>query len=151
MTAKRLTYLLLTPLLFSCNDGSMRYQQVNGTWRGDCENGSGHIILQPNTTDAFIEVNSNQIVIKASVDTNLLRSQRQLTLKLVGTEDLGRGGMMLDWKHFSHSKPIATITLSNDKEATLQWLGFYNDSTNNYEWAAEADLLAYPTLYRCGE
>lgn len=118
-------------------------------WRGGCNMASGHIVLHPNTLNATIEVNSNQIVINAVIDTALLSTKNQLILTLKEPEGLGSGGMMLDWQHFSHNRPIAALTFTSTKEVKLEWYGFYNDSTKQYEWVKEPDLLSYPMLKKC--
>lgn len=148
---QRLLYILLVIAITSCDNKHVPYNNLLGIWRGDCNISSGHIVLHPNTRNVTIEVNSNQIVINAVIDTALLSSKNQIILTLKEPEDLGRGGMMLDWQHFSHNRPIAALSFTNTNEAKLEWYGFYNDSTKQYEWVEEPDLLSYPVLKKCKE
>ncbi len=117
-----------------------------GRWSTDCENTRG--INIPNTNNIAIEVNNNQIYINATSTPK----GKTLTIYLHETEDLGRGGMMLDWQNFSKSNPIAHLDLSSKYSAQLTWNGFFNKVKNKYEWTHEPDLIKKQnpaTLAKC--
>lgn len=119
-----------------------------GRWSHDCENAKGITIT--NIKNISIEVNNNQIYINAFGT----RKGRTLTIFLNEPEDLGRGGMMLDWPNFSKEKPIAGLDLKSDRSANLTWNGFFNEEKNNYEWIDEPDFAEKKNpiiLKKCSE
>jgi hypothetical protein len=108
--------------------------QFTGRWSPNCER-IGGLDIQ-NTDRITIDVNSNQIYILSRGTFH----EDTLTLYLNHPEDLGRGGMMLDWNSFSKNEPIALIKLISKDTARIIWRGFYNKKTKVREWTAEPDF-----------
>lgn len=105
-----------------------------GRWSHDCDSAKGVTIS--NEKNILIEVNHNQIYISA-----LSRHEGStLTIFLNEPEDLGRGGMMLDWPNFSKEKSIASLNLEPSDSATFTWSGFFNKEKQRYEWINEPDF-----------
>lgn len=106
-----------------------------GRWSPNCEKISGINIYDHKKI--IIEVNSNQIYI---LSTGAI-SDDTLTITLKSPEDLGRGGMMLEWDEFSKKIPIAKMKLISEDKSKVEWLGFYNDRLKNRTWISEPDFL----------
>jgi hypothetical protein len=119
------------------NNDSNSWASVDlaGRWSPDCERISG--INIHDYKKIIIEINSNQIYILATgtITGNIL------AIALEAPEDLGRGGMMLEWDNFSKTIPIAKMELISESTSTVEWLGFYNDRLKSRAWLNEPDFL----------
>lgn len=108
---------------------------IVGRWSPDCGKINGINIHDHNRI--IIEVNSNQIYILSAGTI----SDDTLTITLKSPEDLGRGGMMLEWDEFSKKIPIAKMKFISEGKSTVEWLGFYNDRLKNRTWLNEPDFI----------
>src|SRR5262245_5221257 len=79
---------------------------IAGRWSPDCDRIMGMAIDRDQ--HASVEINSNQIYIRARIQ-RVSVSPTGYALILEGPDDLGRGGMLLDWTSFSSVRPIARI------------------------------------------
>jgi hypothetical protein len=112
-----------------------KFEDTVGRWSPNCAEINGiNIYDQKKIT---IEVNSNQIYIHSTGTI----SDDTLTITLKSPEDLGRGGMMLEWDNFSNEKPIAKIKFISEDKSKVEWLGFYNERLKNRTWVSEPDFL----------
>ena len=146
---KAVTLLLSYTLAASCTvastntiDGSSNSrtpEEIIGRWSPDCEKISGINIHSPQKI--IIEINANQIYVLAAG----VVSGDILSISLESPEDLGRGGMMLEWNNFSRTTPIAKMKLISDSTSTVEWLGFYNERLGARVWISEPDFLAAET------
>lgn len=117
---------------------------IAGRWSPDCEVYGG--VTVNNENSAFIEVNSNQIYIRAKVKED----QGFWSFILVDPEELGRGGMQLAWPDYSRSHVIARFSMRGNASGELNWFGFLNERTGDMEWTDEPDfLLGSGRLVRC--
>jgi len=107
-----------------------------GRWSPDCESIGGFNILEESRI--IIEVNSNQIYILSRG----VFHEKTSALFLSRPEDLGRGGMMLNWDLFSKREPIAQLRLLSERTAFVEWLGFYSEASKTKEWVEEPDFVA---------
>ena len=111
-------------------------KSTNGTWQVNCDEGSGSLNI--NDEDVFIEVNSNQIYIDA-----LIKKQNDsiYNLYLKSPNDLGAGGMRLNWDGFSKDSIIASFNY-NQKSNSLKfdWYGFYDISIQKRIWKEDSDF-----------
>jgi hypothetical protein len=137
------------------NESSEISSNFWGKWRADCERSGSITINKYNPIK--IEVNSNQIFIKAIAKIDEAEPMRMLVY-FQETADLGRGGMNLSWSNFSTNKPIATLQFLPSQKDKLHfiWFGFYNEATKQYEWKTQADwnnndVPFNNTLLRCFE
>lgn len=105
-----------------------------GRWSPNCEKFAGFNIHGIN--DIVVEVNANQIYI---ISHGTLHDNA-LDMYLDNPADLGRGGMMLSWDFYSRNKVIATMRLSSEESAVVEWFGFYNKSSRSREWVSEPDF-----------
>lgn len=118
------------------NTKQITFEDFIGFWRPNCEFGAGFIHIK-NRHQIDIEVNLNQIYISSIAQFD--PKNDALTLFLKQPEDLGIGGLNLTWNVFSTDKPIAKMTLHNDMQ--LEWLGFFNNENEEYQWIEEADII----------
>ena len=73
------------------------------------------------------EVNSNQIYIKARAKYRFYSpSITIMEIFLVEPDDLGLGGMKLNWNGFSGTHKIAEIRAFKNQSVEFQWFGFYD-------------------------
>lgn len=113
---------------------------IVGTWMTSCEGGAGHISISSLSKEATIEVNPNQIVIGASIDTSDLHD-RVIRFRLTSPGDLGAGGANLNWNHFSKDSVIAKLEIVDSVHANLTWYGFYDKKLNKYIWKHDFSML----------
>lgn len=106
------------------------------TWKTSCEISNFSIEFESDNK-AKIEVNSNQIYLTAKV----VEEKNKISFFLISPNDLGRGGMMLDWKNFSKNTPIMSMRKINNNVSNIEWFGFYNLKRNQYEWKEDSDLV----------
>lgn len=138
--AKKAKAVLLLAFLISSSAISEEntYQEqknITGRWSPDCEKTTG--IYIESTKEILIEVNSNQIYISAHAELN----NKNFTIYLTNPNELGRGGLMLDWENFSRESPIAKLAPLSEKSARFSWFGFYNTETKSYEWKEEPSFM----------
>lgn len=121
--------------------------QFIGRWSPNCERFGGINIQSKN--NIIIEVNANQIYITS----HGAPLNSTLDIFLDHPDDLGRGGMMLNWNLFSKNTPIAKFTLVSSESAEVEWFGFYNVSSKSREWVNESDLAGPDSLIfsKCSE
>lgn len=121
--------------------------QIIGRWSPNCDRFGGITIHSPKKIT--IEVNTDQIYILSHGHIN----NNTLDIFLDHPEDLGRGGMMLNWELFSKSTPITRFTLVSADSAAIEWLGFYNESSKSREWVNDPDFAGPDKLIfsRCNE
>lgn len=120
-----------------------------GVWGTTCNDDGFYIEI--NNKPSLLIVNDNQIVINMhskEVDNN------NYYIFFDSVADLGRGGMNLDWKHVSPTKPVAELSIIN-QNGNLQWKGFYDDMKMKYFWIKDPDFVqSYAengviTLHKC--
>lgn len=118
-------------------------KDIPGTWVRSCDGGSGHVSIPEDAVggEVVIEVNSNQIVIGAKMDTTEFAKTKTMSFRLTEPVDLGRGGASLDWKHFSKDSVIAKLRITGKKKGQLEWIGFYNKKTKAYFWTHNMGML----------
>lgn len=121
--------------------------QLIGRWSPNCERFGG--IKIHHKKKIIIEVNANQIYILSHGNTQ----NNTLDIFLDHPEDLGRGGMILQWNLFSKRIPIAKLTLNSAESAAVEWLGFYNETSRSREWINEPDFVGPDNLIfsKCNE
>lgn len=141
----------------SCSIASTRDSNINsslweladilGRWSPNCEKIGGINIQDQNKIT--IEVNSNQIHILSTGTIN----NDTLIITLNSPEDLGRGGMMLEWDDFSKETPIAKMKLISERKSKVEWLGFYNNKLQTSVWLNEPDFLETESdiFYKCND
>ncbi|WP_028889964.1 hypothetical protein [Tenacibaculum ovolyticum] len=94
---------------------------INGDWKINCESIGA---LKIREKEVFIEVNSNQIYIDATLEK---KNDSIYNIYLNKPKDLGRGGVNLDWGYFSKDSIISRINCNKKSEFIIfNWLGFYN-------------------------
>lgn len=142
----------ILPILFACtthatptttthskentpSDINLGTEAFLGRWSINCENAKGIIVTEMG--NILMEVNNNQIYITALGH----KKEKILTIFLDEPEDLGRGGMMLDWQNFSKENPIADLKLETKNSAQLTWYGFFNKIQKAHEWADKPDFV----------
>lgn len=106
-----------------------------GRWSPDCENIGG--ITISNEKDIRMEVNRNQIYILS----HGIIEKEEMKIFLDGPDDLGKGGMMLDWDNFSRTHKLIEFSLLSNDSANIEWLGFYNFQSKSREWRVEPDFM----------
>ena len=107
---------------------------INGDWKINCESIGA---LKIREKEVFIEVNSNQIYIDATLEK---KNDSIYNIYLNKPKDLGRGGANLDWGYFSKDSIIARINCNKKSEFIIfNWLGFYNVETGKREWVEDSD------------
>lgn len=113
----------------------------SGIWQRECQGEAGHINILKNIDTAIIEVNSNQIIVLASVEVKRGGNSVSLLFRLIDPYELGPGGMNLEWSAYSRDSTIAKMKLIDNSSAKIVWLGFYNTDKNKREWVDGFDLL----------
>ncbi|MFB9057526.1 hypothetical protein ACFFU9_12320 [Mariniflexile ostreae] len=125
---------------------------LNDQWKVRCE-GLGKIQIKDK--EVFIEVNSNQIYIDATLGKV---NDSIYNIYLNKPNDLGAGGMRLDWGSFSKDSLIGKINYNIESDImNFNWLGFYNTETHQRDWVENSDFqlqseqLKDIKLIRCDE
>lgn len=118
-----------------------------GRWSPNCEKVGGINIHSKD--HIIIEVNSNQIYILSRGEFY----ENTLTLFLTQPEDLGRGGMMLNWDEFSKIESIANMELVSEDSTLVEWLGFYSETSKSRVWVYEPDFAESGTqeFHKCND
>ncbi|RZF28431.1 hypothetical protein EVC45_17830 [Paraburkholderia sp. UYCP14C] len=111
--------------------------KLEGRWSPDCDNLEG--IKIDGHLKAKITVNSNQIVINSFLKEGD-KKDGLVGVYLESPLDLGRGGMNLDWDHFSRDHRIAAIKIENESDVIFNWNGFYVGKAKKYQWVSEPDF-----------
>ncbi len=135
-----LFFIVLTVLLYSFSNKSLE-ENLKGKWKITCDNSSGfvHIVDDENI---IIEVNSNQIYIKARAKYRFYSTYITIVeIFLVEPDDLGLGGMKLNWNDFSGAHKIAEIRVFQNQSVELQWFGFYDKEKKIYVWEKEMEFI----------
>lgn len=124
---------------------------INGTWRVNCDDGSGSLKIADDKV--FLEVNSNQIYIDARIKK---QNDDTYLLYLKSPRDLGAGGMRLNWDHFSEDSLLAKLRYSNNANSLkFNWHGFYDTMEKKRVWQNDSDFqissdqLKDITLIKC--
>jgi hypothetical protein len=132
---------------FNINSNLWELADILGRWSPNCEKIGGINIQDQNKIT--IEVNSNQIYILSTGTIN----NDTLIMTLNSPEDLGRGGMMLEWDNFSKETPIAKMELISERKSKVEWLGFYNNKLKTSVWLSEPDFLETESdiFYKCND
>ena len=94
-------------------------------------------------------MNSNQIYI---LSTGSIKNDT-LIITLNSPEDLGRGGVMLEWNNLSKETPIAKMKIISERKSKVEWLGFYNNKLKTSVWLNEPDFLSTESdiFYKCDD
>jgi len=100
-----------------------KLEKYYGIWKTSCENGFAYLTIKKDTS--FFAVMSNQIYIKVSLKKDTKKTN-SYNIILIQPDDLGAGGILLDWSNFSRSIPIGYIFFLPSNMAEFKWLGFYN-------------------------
>ena len=140
MIFKRILVAFLILISFNLN--------ANELWAVNCGAGKGYIKFNHVQTEMI--VNSNQI----SISVNVVKHDNKISFLLNGPIDLGRGGMMLGWDHFSKERAIADAVIDGS-HIVLSWRGFFDKRKAIYVWVAESDFSPpsdkkETLLSRCG-
>ena len=106
-----------------------------GNWNIKCD---GPVYLSIKQNQAELNVNDNQILIDVVGKTDP-GSPDVYRIKLIKPQDLGTGGMRLDWDNFSKDSTIAELKFFKPDHAIYTWLGFYNKKTHKREWVGQSD------------
>lgn len=102
------------------------------TWRTNCKEGFTYIKI--NGKNASLVVASNQIYIDL-VETKRYDFEKGIAYKLEKIpEDMGRGGMGLNWEEYINDKPIVYVKMIDDNHMYFYWYGFYNKKTKKREF-----------------
>lgn len=127
-------------------------KSIDGNWKTNCDNLG---TLEIKEKKVFIELNSNQVYIDALLDK---KNDSIYNILLKAPNDLGAGGMRLDWGNFSKDSIIARINYSKKRDFIIfNWLGFYNDSIKKREWVEnsefqlQSEILRDIKLIRCNK
>lgn len=108
---------------------------LNGVWRLSCDN---YPYLKISDNKALIAVNSNQIYLNAIIKR---RSKTVYDILLDSPNDLGRGGVGLDWVNYSRDSLIAQVnTQKTSVDIIFNWFGFYNKRLKKWEWTNKSDF-----------
>lgn len=144
----RLLYFFTLLLIVECgapNDITSKVksyktsQSISGYWSKDYNEGAGYIEINSTNDTAFIEVNSNQIYIKAKLMQKNENGSDVLLFTLIQPGDLGIGGARLAWNSFSRDSIIAKMQILNANQGKFTWLGFYDG--HKRVWEYDSDLL----------
>jgi hypothetical protein len=110
---------------------------LKGRWSADCSNFEG--IEIDNTLKAEFTINSNQITINS-----ILKRSKDGAINgyFKSPQDLGRGGMNLDWDNFSTIHRIAVIKIKSENDFHLNWIGFFSNKTKKYQWVNQPNFYA---------
>ena len=135
-----LLFMVLTVLLNSFINKPLQ-ENLEGKWKTTCDNSSGFVNII-NEENIIIEVNSNQIYIKARAKYRFYSpSITIMEIFLVEPDDLGLGGMKLNWNGFSGTHKIAEIRAFKNQSVEFQWFGFYDKEKKKYVWERKMDFL----------
>ncbi len=138
-------FLLMFIGFINCNNQQIEKNPFWGHWRISCQKGSGFLDISKNDS-VLMEVNSNQIYIKARGKLKSLGNEKSYEVYYVEADDLGRGGMLLAWDEFSSERMICKLTFDSNEKMQLEWYGFFNMNTKSYDWAKETDFLQFDNL-----
>jgi hypothetical protein len=133
MKQTKVIFLVLTILILTITSYASKYEKVLST---SCEY-SNFSVMYKSDDKAIIEVNSNQIYVLAKIKKTNQNTEEFMLLK---PEDLGRGGIMLNWNDFSKTKSILTIKTNNHKKIAF-WHGFFDNNQSIYVWKKDTDLI----------
>lgn len=111
-----------------------------GDWKVSCKQGSGFIQINKDYS-ILMEVNSNQIYISCFGIKKVYDEYQILEIFLIEPDDLGHGGMNLNWNFFSKNKMIGKLLFNNEYKMEFEWFGFYNDKKKKYEWVDNIDFI----------
>lgn len=114
--------------------------KLDGSWAFSTE--TSYASLNIKLGSGLLVVMSNQIyvVVKIEKDKN---KESYYNLFYVNPDDLGPGGIKMDWKNYSKTKKIGEIKQFNENEIEFKWFGFYNEKTKRNEFdECEFNLLA---------
>lgn len=110
-------------LTTNCNNKS-ESNILEGIWAVSCENS---VAFEIKDSEIILPVMSNQIYIKAKIKEVKTKCYH---IYLIEPDDLGPGGIQLDWDNFSTEKPVAEMKLETDKKIIFNWFGFYHKMEN---------------------
>jgi len=113
--------------------------KLNGRWSPDCGNLEG--IKIDGRLKAEFTINSNQIIIN-SILREGDKKDGVVGVYFKSPLDLGRGGMNLDWNHFSTVTRIAAIKIKGENDFHLNWTGFFSNKTEKYQWVSQPDFYS---------
>ncbi|MCL1942027.1 MAG: hypothetical protein FWF54_00520 [Candidatus Azobacteroides sp.] len=105
------------------NKGTDSSYNIKGNWFITCNESAVFKIEKEN--DILLPVMSNQIYIKARIEKV---KDNFYHVYLIEPDDLGAGGLRLDWDNFSTEKPIADIEILSNGTMSFKWIGFYHIS-----------------------
>ncbi len=104
----------------------------DGNWRTDCNTGMTSFNISGK--NGFLVVAANQIYIDL-VETKRYDFEKGIAYKLEKIpEDMGRGGMGLNWQEYINDKPIVYVKKIDDNHMYFYWYGFYNGKTKKREF-----------------
>ncbi len=124
--------------------------RLSGRWSPDCDNLEG--IKIDGHLKAEFTINSNQIVINSILKEGG-KKDGAIDVYFESPLDLGRGGMNLDWDHFSRIIRIATVKIKGENDINLNWIGFFSDKAKKYQWVSQPDFYndnGKIDFHRCG-
>lgn len=137
--------LSLFCLLISLSTIIFADDKIIGEWAVDCE---GMPFSRIYTDEGInkIQLASNQIYIdvlyKASNNPD-----DGLNILFEKPSSLGRGGVGFPWSQFSKNKPLGNFKKVSEKEAILEWYGFYTVKGKFIE--VPSDFSKIGKLHRC--
>lgn len=122
---------------------------INGNWRYSCDSLANIYITDEN--NILFAVMSNQIYIKAKLKKI---KKNKFELLLIKPEDLGPGGMNMNWNSFSRDRAIANIDLLENDTIRFYWVGFYDEKERKIvfpdcEFNLESDYNNPVILKKC--
>ncbi|MGF6533394.1 MULTISPECIES: hypothetical protein [Paraburkholderia] len=149
--AKRVRFFPVLPFLMlafagTCHadDGVALYSKstdvasrLSGRWSPDCDNLEG--IKIDDQLKAEFTINSNQIVINSMLKEGV-KKDGVIDVYFESPLDLGRGGMNLDWGHFSTVTRIAAIKIKGENDISLNWVGFFSNEAKKHQWVNQPDF-----------
>ncbi|MGM5630051.1 hypothetical protein O2K51_04035 [Apibacter raozihei] len=122
---------------------------INGNWGYSCESPAS--ISIKNENNILFAVMSNQIYIRAKLKEI---EPNKFELYLIEPDDLGPGGMRMNWSNFSKNRAIATIDLLKNGTVNFLWIGFYDEKEKEIifpdcEFNLESDNTNPVVLRKC--
>lgn len=106
------------PLAGASHNGDL----AGTTWSVDCT--SKELIKVDSDGTAAFEVTSNQIYLRTAIQRVNAASYE---VRFVRPEDLGSGGLALNWKVVSTKLPVARLHIIDSDHIGIDWKGFKDD------------------------
>ena len=132
-TVKNLQSNISSLTKVDCFDSKKKLDKFNldGNWAYNEESSYASLKIEKN--QGLFVVMSNQIYINVKINNNNL-NKNSYNVFFDTTNDLGAGGMNMNWNNFSKDKPIAVIKELIDNKIEFNWIGFYNNKSKLIEF-----------------